>query len=392
MITTTASRNLEEVIEECRTIFDIPGIEPAVAWKHAERGRKLIGCFPVYTPVEIFHAAGALPVGLAGGGNRLEIVHSDSRFQSFVCSIIKSTLEQGMTGMLDEIDGMVFHSICDSARNLASVYTRNFPNTPVEYLHYPQNFALPEAAMHLRSEYERLATFAASITGTTVTPGRLKESLSLYNRIRRLIRLLYGLRAERPHAIRTSELYSLVRVGNLTPPERHAEILVEALAAIERREGKSRDRLRILIVGSFCEQPPIDLISAVEDAGCYVVDDDFLIGRRWLIGDVDTGVSDPLLALADGYRNQSVASPVKHDLRVSQSQMLIDRARRLNADAVIVLCAKFCEPALFAYPLYRRALQAAGIPNLFLEFEEKMWMFDRVKNEIETFVESMLFA
>ena len=59
---------------------------------------------------------------------------------------------------------------------------------------------------------------------------------------------------------------------------------------------------------------------------------------------------------------------------------------------MIVLCAKFCEPALFEYPLYRRALQAAEIPHIFLEFEEKMWMFERTKTEIETFVESLLFA
>ncbi|MHB8461471.1 MAG: 2-hydroxyacyl-CoA dehydratase [Vulcanimicrobiaceae bacterium] len=392
MTTLTASPSLEDLVEQCRKTFDIPGVEPAVAWKHAEPGRALIGCFPIYTPVEIFHAAGAMPVGLAGGGNRLEIVHSDSRFQSFVCSIIKSTLEQGMTGMLDEIDGMVFHSICDSARNLASVYARNFENTPVEYIHYPQNFAAPEASTHLRCEYQRVAKFASSITGTDVTDGRLNASIALYNDVRRMIRELYALRAEHPHAIRTSELYSLVRVGNLIPPEEHATVLTQALSEIGRHEGKARDRLRIVIVGSFCEQPPIDLIAAVEDAGCYVVDDDFLIGRRWFTKDIDAHTSDPLFSLADAYRHDSLPSPVKHDLRVPQAQMLIERARRLNADAVIVLCAKFCEPALFAYPLYRKALQAAGIPNLFLEFEEKMWMFDRVKNEIETFVESMLFA
>ena len=38
-----------------------------------------------------------LPVGVIGAGNRLEIAHADSRFQSFVCSIVKSTLELGLT-------------------------------------------------------------------------------------------------------------------------------------------------------------------------------------------------------------------------------------------------------------------------------------------------------
>jgi benzoyl-CoA reductase/2-hydroxyglutaryl-CoA dehydratase subunit BcrC/BadD/HgdB len=53
--------------------------------------------------------------------------------------------------------------------------------------------------------------------------------------------------------------------------------------------------------------------------------------------------------------------------------------------------AKFCEPALFDYPLFRLALERANIPHLVIEFEEKMWTFERARNELETFVESMLF-
>ena len=38
-----------------------------------------------------------------------------------------------------------------------------------------------------------------------------------------------------------------------------------------------------------------------------------------------------------------------------------------------------------------RLLDERGIPHLKLEFEEKMWTFDRLRNEVETFTESMLF-
>ncbi len=36
----------------------------------AESGKKAIGCFPYYTPDEIIHAAGLLPIGLWGGADR----------------------------------------------------------------------------------------------------------------------------------------------------------------------------------------------------------------------------------------------------------------------------------------------------------------------------------
>jgi benzoyl-CoA reductase subunit C len=384
--------DLESIVEQCVQTIDASGFADAFAWKGAVRGRALAGCFPVYTPVEIFHAAGVLPVGLSGGGNRMEIAHADSRFQSFVCSIVKSTLEQGMTGQFADFDALVFHSICDPARNLASVYQRNFPDKKIEYIHFPQNLAIPDASAYLASEYARVGTSMSELTGVSITVEALNSSIRAYNENRRLMRQLYAIRTETPHRLSTRELYPLVRYGHLVPPEIHFKVLVKALARVEKREGRPRDRVRAMLVGSFCEQPPLDLISAIEDAGCYLVDDDFLAGRRWFVRDVDDQTYSPFSALADAYANASVPSPVKHDLRISKADALVEHAHASRADAVIVLCAKFCEPALFEYPLYRLALQKAGIPHIFLEFEEKMWMFDRIRTEIETFVESLLFV
>ena len=169
-------------------------------------------------------------------------------------------------------------------------------------------------------------------------------------------------------------------------------VLVRAMEQLQHLQGKPKDRARILIVGSFCEQPPLDLIASIESAGCYVVDDDFVLGRRFFTDDVRGTAREPLRALAEAYVRHSVDSSVKHDSTHSKAERLVHRAQEYKADAVVVLTAKFCEPALFDYVLYRKALQAAHVPHVFLEFEEKMWLFDKIKTEIETFVESLLFA
>jgi benzoyl-CoA reductase/2-hydroxyglutaryl-CoA dehydratase subunit BcrC/BadD/HgdB len=82
---------------------------------------------------------------------------------------------------------------------------------------------------------------------------------------------------------------------------------------------------------------------------------------------------------------------VRHDGPRPRTTGLVEKVRRAGAQAVIFMPAKFCEPALFDYPLFRPALEQAGIPHLVIEFEEKMWTFERTRNELETFVESMLF-
>jgi benzoyl-CoA reductase subunit C len=64
-------------------------------------------------PRELIHAAGMLPVGIFGGGDRLEIIRGDAYFQSYICPIPRSTIELAVSGRLDGLDGTLFPSICD---------------------------------------------------------------------------------------------------------------------------------------------------------------------------------------------------------------------------------------------------------------------------------------
>jgi benzoyl-CoA reductase subunit C len=144
------------------------------------------------------------------------------------------------------------------------------------------------------------------------------------------------------------------------------------------------------VEGSFCEQPPLALIRMVEEAGCYIVGDDFTIGQSWFHEDVPTE-GDPLFALAKSYVDGSVYSSVRHDFRHPRWDGLVEKVKANRAEAVLFLIAKFCEPAYFDYVPYRQELERAGIPHLQLEFEEKLFTFDRVRTEVETFVESLVF-
>ena len=71
-----------------------------------------------------------------------------------------------------------------------------------------------------------------------------------------------------------------MRIGTLIPVEDHIAILNEALAELRKRDERPKDRIKVVLEGSFCEQPPLELIEGLEAAGCYILDDDFLIGWR----------------------------------------------------------------------------------------------------------------
>jgi benzoyl-CoA reductase subunit C len=359
-------------------------------WKLAHPQAKAIAYFPVYAPVELIHAAGMLPVGLSGAGDRLDIQHADARFGSFICSIVKTTLEMGITGQLEPFDGFLFSTICDSARNLCFVMKRNFPDLYLDFLHLPHNPSSPAAPQFLADEYRRLLAELERLGGCKVTDNAIRASTTLYNRSRSLIRELYKLRTAEPQKVPTWDLYQLIRVGNFLPVEEHIGLLETGLKEFQARSAKKRDSIRIVIEGSFCEQPPLPLIRLIEEAGCYVVEDDFVLGQSWFAEDVSSG-GDPVLALAKSYLDNSVYSSVRHDFRKPRWDGLVEKVRRTQADAVLFLIAKFCEPAYFDYVPYKQELERVGVPHLQLEFEEKSFTFERLRTEVETFVESLVF-
>ncbi len=380
---------MDRTFDRCRQILEDLEYTTVKEWK-AAHGAKAVAYFPVYAPSELIRAAGMLPVGLSGAGDRLDLQHADARFGSFICSIVKSTLELGLTGRLGPFDAFLFSSICDSARNLCWVLKRNFPDLYADFLHLPHNPSSPAAVDFLVSEYRRLGENLERMGGHRLTDDMLHETIALYNKNRALIRRLYRLRARTPHMLRAWESYVLIKAGNFLAVEEHTAMLRQVLEQLPQRAAKPRDSVRVVIEGSFCEQPPLEIIKLLEDAGCYVVDDDFVLGQNWFTDDVPQN-GDPMRALAESYLNRARYSSVRHDFRRPRWDGLADKVREARADAVIFLIAKFCEPAYFDYPLFKKTLERIGVPHLPLEFEEKMFTFERLRTEVETFVESLVF-
>lgn len=378
------NKPLEDTLYECRELFEDTSFPTVRRWR--DSGGKVVGHFQVYFPEEIAHAAGILPFKIRGAP--IEAVQADSRFGSYLCSILKTSLELALSKRV-ELEMFVTHPICDAARNLGAVWGRNFPY-PCQILYLPQNANSPAAVAYLRSEYARLQRSIETIAGRPITTDDLRNSIDIYNQNRSLLRALYAIKRETPWLLSADEAYVLVAIGGMMPREEHNSLLEAVLPLIAARPNKKQDKIRLVFEGGFCEQPPLDLIRAIARS-CYVVDDDLLIGLRWILDDVPRE-GDPLFNLAFAYLENSSYSPVQHDLRKPKEKMLLERIRNSRASAAILTAAKMCEPGLEEQVAYVHALEAAGIPYFVSEFEEKMTTFDHMEIQLETFVENILFS
>ena len=148
------------------------------------------------------------------------------------------------------------------------------------------------------------------------------------------------------------------------------------------------DQARVLLAGSFCEQPPLGLIKTLERSGCVIVDDDLVQVDRWIRGDVPTE-GDPLDALVGAFLADSIESPTRYAADGMKGRELLERVRASGAEGVLFCAPSFCDPALLDQPMLVAAVDGARIPWTAFKYAENSGQFQVIREQAGTFADSI---
>jgi len=383
-------KTVQGIVDYCQGIFEDIDFTKAREWKEAEPGRKVIGYMPVYVPREIIHAAGFLPLGVLGGGADMEVIHGDAYYQSYICRIPRSTIELAITKRLDFVDGMMFPSICDVIRNLSGIWQLMYEDKKfVKYFDVPQNYKDNVGGDFYYNELEELKHNLEEMACRKITDEDLANSIEVYNENRRWVNKVYDFRADTPWRAPSFEVYLLMRAGMVLPPEEHTQLMKDYLEAAEKENRPMRDNCRIIMNGSFCEQPPLNLIKSVEMSGCYIVDDDFMLVTRWLLEDVSTE-GNPMRNLTDAFIHHSADTAAKYEPNGEiKGQWLVDAVQKRGAEGVIFAAPSFCDPALLDRPMLAGKLGRTGIPYISFKYAENSGQMQPIREQSGTFADTI---
>lgn len=377
------------VLERCRKLAEDRSLAHVKEWKKANPGRLAVGAMPVYAPRPLLEAIGCLPVSIFGGGE-IDIIRGDSFFQSYICHLPRSTVELALCGDLAALDGMLFPSICDVIRNLSGMWKLLFPETYAGYLDLPQNFDPKIGGKFWALEMRRIARELQARGAWPLEPKALRDAIVRENERRAAIESLDQIRRAEPWRLRATEAYLALRAGAGLLAADHTRLLREVEEAVNKRTGRPYDNVRVVLVGSFCEQPPFDLLRALEKSGCDIVEDDFQLGLRMIDGPIEVKAGeDPVDALSLAFLRQGREAASRYIDKDEKGRALVQRVRQCKSDGVIFAAASFCDPALLDQPMLEAALDAAKVPHTNFKFAENNAQFQVIREQAGAFSDAV---
>ena len=179
------------------------------------------------------------------------------------------------------------------------------------------------------------------------------------------------------------------RAGMVLPVEEHTVLGRDYLAAAQTEQRPKRDNARVVINGTFCEQPPLALIKSIEIAGCYVVDDDFMLVTRWLQDEVPAD-GDPLAELSKAFLHHSASTAAKYDVkREDKGMFLLKQVKTRGAEGVVFAAPSFCDPALLERPMLQDVLAKHGVPYTAFKYAENTGQMAPIREQAGTFADSI---
>ncbi|TWH16243.1 bcr-type benzoyl-CoA reductase subunit C [Rhodococcus rhodochrous J45] len=354
-------------------------------WKATHEG-SVIGSFPMNFPSELVHAAGALPVLIQE--SRAPITEGRNLLAEFYCGYTRSVADQAALGQLDVFDAIVAADHCVQLLGAVDVIRWARPEKPV---HFAQLTSAMDDAWTRPRVAGRIGEVVAEIEtalGVSITTDALSTSIRTFNANRRLLREFFELRRSGRLRITASDMQVLVKSSMVMDVAEHTAVLERLLDEIDSAEDGGLDAVKLYLSGHFCHAPRPELLDVIEATGVTVVDDDLYTGYRYISTDVPED-GDPFEALSSWYleRNLNAPCPTRVTTQVDWDRYLVDQIARSNANGVIVLMAKFCEPHMLYYPELRKALESNKIPSLLIETEHEGNPVETLRTRVETFVE-----
>ena len=353
---------------------------------YKQEGKKVIGVLPYFAPVELVVASGMVPMGI-WGSNKKTIAQAKEYCATFYCTIAQLALEMLLDGTLDQLDGIITPTICDTLRPMSQNFRVAMEGKlPCIFLAHPQNrkpaFGLQftvDQYMHVKSELEK-------ISGNTITDEALRDAIKVMNRSRKARREFVKLAGQHPEAISAVERSAVLRSAWFMEPAVHAQKLEELNAELAKLPASNWKGCKVVTSGIICDNPK--LLQIFDDNHIAIAADDVAQETRSFRVDASEE-GDPMMALAQQFADQDydVLLYDEHSNKNRRADYVVQMVKESGAQGLVLFMQQFCDPEEMEYPYLKKALDDAGIPHIKLGIDQQMRDFGQASTAIQAFAD-----
>ncbi|WP_299394189.1 double-cubane-cluster-containing anaerobic reductase [uncultured Desulfovibrio sp.] len=350
-------------------------------------GKKVVGQYCIYSPLEIALAAGAIPVSLCGTKND-SIAAAETMLPRVLCPLIKSSFGfalQDSCPYLAASDIVVADATCDGKKKMYELLNHY---KPVMLLQLPQ-IQDEDAARYWRGQFAALVARLEKDFNVSITEEKLRDAIRLTNRLRRALKNVLDLARRKPSPLSGMDILSLCFRASFMPDYEQCIALLDDIAAEIGRatpDSLPAEGPRILLTGVPTGMGSHKVIQLLETCGAHVVCIDNCTCYKKVLLQMDEN-RDPLSELAERYlaMHCSVMSPNPH-----RYEVLKKLSEEFLIDAVVDLTWQGCQTYdVESWSVKKYVREELHLPFLQIVTDYSETDTEQLKVRIEAFLEML---
>ena len=352
-------------------------------------GRKVIGQYCIYFPLELALAAGAIPVSLCGTKNDT-IPTAETVLPRTLCPLIKSSFGfalQDSCPYLAASDLVVGEATCDGKKKM---YELLADYKPVMLMQLPQ-IQDEYAQKNWCREYTLLIDRIEKICGVTISENDIKRAMDLTQRLRKSLKRVFDLAKKNPSPLSGLELLTIAQRTSFMPNYEEAITYLDAIAdEIEPLSTENQEKkTRLLITGTPVGIGSHKVVQILEECGASVVCLDNCTCYKKVLLDMEPASDEekePLSILAKRYLSMHCAVMSPNPNRYIVLKRL---TQEFSADGVVDVTWQGCQTyEIESSGLLKQFVQKQlHLPYLQINTDYSPSDTEQIKVRVEAFLE-----
>ena len=351
-------------------------------------GKKVIGVLPYYAPEELVYAAGMVPMGIWGSNNKT-IARAKEYCATFYCTIAQLALEMMLDGTMDQLDGVITPTICDTLRPMSQNYRvamTKLHKMPTIFLAHPQ-YRRPAFGLQFTvDQYTNVRKELDKIAGHEMTDEDIRGAIKVYNKFRQARREFVKLAGEHPEAVSAVNRSAVLKAGYFMEKPEYTEKLNALNAELAALPASNWNGVKIVTSGIICDNPV--LLKILDDNNIAIATDDVAHESRTIRVDASEE-GDPMMALAKQFADEDY-DVLLYDEASNQNrrgEFVANLVKESGAKGLVLFMQQFCDPEEMEYPYLKKALDAAQIPHIKLGIDQQMRDFGQAATALQAFAD-----